>query len=299
MLTTVTRALAGLLCASALVACRPNGNTSLGASRVITQGGSTVALPIKPAFALSVGSSAPAAAATSAATDRDGRSPAAAAIDARRARPALARDAKPEVAAPLRRLASDTDTETMGFVALAAASVAKRPARDDGAAIGSPAAPVTAIVFGDVQCPYTARAVTTLLGLQARYGPDHVRLVWRNLPLSFHRRARAAAQAAEAVNVLAGGDAAWSLLQAALEPGADLGDESLELLARRAGAPPSTYAWLAGEGGTETAATIAADEADAKDLGIRSVPYVLLNGEPVIGAQPASVYAALIERSLP
>jgi protein-disulfide isomerase len=184
------------------------------------------------------------------------------------------------------------------FVAPVFEPVERSGARDDAAATGSPSAPVTAVIFGDVQCPYTARAVTTLLALQGQYGRDRVRLVWRHLPLAFHRRARAAAEAVEATNMLAGGERAWSMLQAILAPGADLRDDGLVGLAVNAGAPRSTFAWLVGEGGAETTSKIDEDVAQARELGITSVPYVLLNGELLAGAQPASVYAELIETLL-
>lgn len=118
---------------------------------------------------------------------------------------------------------------------------------------GSPDAPVTVTVFGDVQCPFTRSAVMALLDVQATYGRERVRLAWRNYPLSFHRRARRAAEAIAGVDMLSGGEAARHVLAATLDPAADLGDDGLAALAVRAGAPADTYESLSTEGSTETA----------------------------------------------
>ena len=68
--------------------------------------------------------------------------------------------------------------------------------QEDGSpALGPSDAPVTIVVFSDFQCPYSARAHPDLKRLVAEF-PDQVRLVFRHYPLSGHRNARQAAEAA-------------------------------------------------------------------------------------------------------
>jgi len=57
-------------------------------------------------------------------------------------------------------------------------------------------APVTIVEFSDFQCPFCARVAPTLKQIQEVYR-DNVRVVWKHLPLDFHKNAARAALAAE------------------------------------------------------------------------------------------------------
>jgi protein-disulfide isomerase len=59
---------------------------------------------------------------------------------------------------------------------------------------GGAAAPVTLVVFSDFECQFCARNEPALLHIQKVYGPQ-LRIVFRHLPLPFHRRAQLAAEA--------------------------------------------------------------------------------------------------------
>ena len=45
-------------------------------------------------------------------------------------------------------------------------------------------APVTIVEYSDFQCPYCSRVEPTLDQVRQTYGPDKVRIVWRNNPLA-------------------------------------------------------------------------------------------------------------------
>ena len=57
------------------------------------------------------------------------------------------------------------------------------------------------------QCPFCSRVEPALAQIRQTYGPQKVRIVWKNEPLSFHDRARPAAEAAMGVFALGGNDA--------------------------------------------------------------------------------------------
>ena len=59
--------------------------------------------------------------------------------------------------------------------------------------VGRIDAPVTLVIFGDLQCPHTRRLLPELAKLRTAFGDD-LRLVWRNRPMSRHREAQTAAQ---------------------------------------------------------------------------------------------------------
>lgn len=172
------------------------------------------------------------------------------------------------------------------------------PTSDDDAASGARDARVTAIVFGDLECPFTARAVTTLRSLQSAYGASVLRLVWKHRPLDFHRRARAAARAAQSVFVLAGGEAFWRFVDEATREPSALDDSDLAAWSKRAGAPAGPYAWLVGDGRSEVDAKIDADSSVADEYGARGVPVVWVASQRLEGAQPAAAYAAAIDEGL-
>src|SRR3989442_7294147 len=90
---------------------------------------------------------------------------------------------------------------------------------------GPATAPVTVLVYGDYECPYT-RALELVIGQLRRRDGDSFRYVYRYFPLrEIHPHAQMAAEAAEAVFALAGPDAFWGMHDAlfadqyALEPG--------------------------------------------------------------------------------
>ena len=69
---------------------------------------------------------------------------------------------------------------------------------------GKREAPVTVVIFSDFQCPFCSRVEPALDQVKTTYGPDKVRLIWKNEPLSFHDKAKPAAEAAAGVFALKG-----------------------------------------------------------------------------------------------
>ena len=65
-------------------------------------------------------------------------------------------------------------------------------------------APVTIAIWSDFQCPFCSKVEPTLQQVKDTYGPDKVRIVWKNNPLPFHQNAKPAAEAAQGVFALGG-----------------------------------------------------------------------------------------------
>src|SRR5690606_16614226 len=70
---------------------------------------------------------------------------------------------------------------------------------EDAPTKGPKDAKVTIVAFSDFECPFCARANPTLQQILDTY-KDDVRIVFRHLPLSFHRNAKPAAEAAMAAH---------------------------------------------------------------------------------------------------
>ena len=72
------------------------------------------------------------------------------------------------------------------------------PVTDRDHALGPAGAPVTLVMYGDYECPYTALAHSFLQSVRENVG-DQLRIVYRYFPLSdIHPHAERAAEAAEA-----------------------------------------------------------------------------------------------------
>jgi protein-disulfide isomerase len=162
---------------------------------------------------------------------------------------------------------------------------------------GSRAALVTIVEYSDFQCPYCAMVEPTLSRVRETYGPDSVRIVWKNNPLPFHPSAEPAAEAAMGVLALAGPDAFWRFHDAAFRDQKALGPESYERWAREAGVADTTTL-RAGLESHRWAPAIDADVREARSLGANGTPTFFLNGVLVVGAQPFEKFQAVIDDQL-
>lgn len=161
---------------------------------------------------------------------------------------------------------------------------------------GSPDAPVTMVEFSDFQCPFCARVVATLDQLERDYGPDRLRIVWKNYPLPFHPYARPAAQAAATVFALGGSQAFWRFHDMAFADAQSIGPESFSLWATRAGLSAADFerAFVARQGQPK----VDADLALGRRLSITGTPSFLINGVSLDGAQPIEAFKAIIDAQL-
>jgi protein-disulfide isomerase len=158
-------------------------------------------------------------------------------------------------------------------------------------------APVTIVEYSDFQCPYCSRVEPTLDQVRQAYGPDKVRVVWRNNPLPFHQNAKPAAEAAQGVFALAGDDAFWKFHDAAFKNQGQLSEDSYEKWAKDAGVKDAA-AYKAGLDSHKWADKVDKDLNDGKAAGVQGTPSFFVNGIFINGAQPFDNFKKTIDQEL-
>lgn len=164
---------------------------------------------------------------------------------------------------------------------------------------GNPAAKVVIQEWSDFQCPYCARVQPTLRELEKEY-PGQLKLVFRHLPLPFHKDAPLAAEAAQEAFAQKGNAAFWSfhaaLFAAQAESEKGLSREHLEQLAREARLDLPRF--KAALDSRQHEPKVRADAEAATQAGISGTPAFVINGYFLSGAQPAAAFKKLIRAAL-
>jgi protein-disulfide isomerase len=165
---------------------------------------------------------------------------------------------------------------------------------DDDPFMGPEDAPVTIVEFSDFQCPYCERAAVDVLPqVFAEYG-DQVRLVYRDFPLTqIHPQALPAAIAAECADDQG---KFWEYHDLLFANQSALDDASLEAYAGQLGLDQTAFDQCFS---TQTPLEeIQGDYQDALSYGVSGTPTFFVNGVRVSGAQPFSVFQAIIDQVL-
>ena len=158
--------------------------------------------------------------------------------------------------------------------------------------------PVTLVIFrGDFPCPFCSRVETTITQVKEKYGPDKLRIVWKNSPLPFHKDATPAAVAAETVFRLGGSKAFWKFHDLAFANQKELTPEHFQQWATQSGVDAAK--WKASFDKQEFKAKVDADQAVGQKSGVSGTPASFINGVFLSGAQPIEKFTQVIdERSL-
>lgn len=162
---------------------------------------------------------------------------------------------------------------------------------------GSPAkgpegAEVTLVEFSDFQCPYCARATSTMAQIEKEYG-DRVRFVFKHLPLRTHTRAPAAHAAAEAAHRQ---DKFWEMHEAIFANQREMSPEKYVEYAEEMGLDVEQF--KRDVAAADVKQKVDADAKEAAALGVTGTPGFFINGKFVRGARPFEAFKEVIDEEL-
>lgn len=148
---------------------------------------------------------------------------------------------------------------------------------------------VEIVEFIDYQCPFSARAQSTLAELQQKYGAA-LRVSVRHLPLGFHANARRAAEAAEAARLQGKLEAFHERLFANQQALSEA-----DLVAHAAAVGLDVERFKRDLAGPEVKQKVDRDLAIAAAIGASGTPTFYINGLVLTGTQPREEFERLID----
>ncbi|MGW3481004.1 DsbA family protein [Rhodococcus indonesiensis] len=167
----------------------------------------------------------------------------------------------------------------------------------DPLALGAVDAPVVMVAYSDYRCPFCAKfSRDTEPVLVEKYVDEGVlRIEWRDLPI-FGEQSMAAARAGRAA---AAQGRFWEFATAVYAASPDRGHpdlsaEALRSFAETAGVPDLDR-FAQDATGASADQSIYADVLEANAIGVSSTPSFVVNGTPILGAQPVTVFEQVIE----
>jgi protein-disulfide isomerase len=162
---------------------------------------------------------------------------------------------------------------------------------------GPAKAKVVVQMFADFQCPYCKKSWSTVAELEKAF-PGKIRVVWRNLPLPFHKEAPLAAEAAMEAFRQKGNAGFWAMADAlfANDAPGSLERASLDAAAGRVGLDMTKFASALDASAHKD--EIDADAKLAAAASITGTPTFLINGYVVLGAQPLARFRKVVEHAL-
>lgn len=168
----------------------------------------------------------------------------------------------------------------------------------DPLARGSVSAPVVMVMFSDFRCPFCAEfSRTTEPALIRKYVDTGIlRIEWRDFPI-FGAQSTAAAIAGRAAaaqgRFFQFTQAVYAVAPQTGHP--DLSNAALVGFAQKAGVP-DIAAFKAAMDDPVAAKAVAANLDQASSLGVPSTPAFIINGYPLVGAQPLAEFTSLIDK---
>ncbi|HWA78016.1 MAG TPA: DsbA family protein [Polyangiaceae bacterium] len=166
---------------------------------------------------------------------------------------------------------------------------------DDGV-WGSALAPVTVLVFTDLQCPFCARAHATLIELERRYGEARLRVVIKHVPLSNHEGAVPAARMAQAVLGVYGRQQFFRFIDHAFKNQDRVASGEAVPLVSELGLDPRKL--IESANSAAIGAQVLRDVMLADHIAVPATPHFRINGVGLTGALPSSDLARVINGEL-
>ena len=153
-------------------------------------------------------------------------------------------------------------------------------------------APVTVVEFSDFQCPYCSRGADALNEVKKKY-PENVRVVFRQFPLSFHKDAHLAAQAAAAAGEQG---KFWQYHDLLFKNQKALSRADLEKYAKETGLDMAKFNKALDE--KTHAASVDADMKLGGSVAVQGTPTMFVNGKRVSNPTDAAAVSKAIDQAL-
>ncbi len=161
-----------------------------------------------------------------------------------------------------------------------------------GHQLGPDSALVTIVVWSDFQCPFCQRAAPVLQQLRTTFGDD-IRIVFRHLAMTSHRRAQLASEAAIAA---ADQGKFWPFHDQIFGQFGSLERADLETFAKKIGLDMAKF--RAALDDRRYHDLVVAEGATAQAAGVDGTPTMFINGQPVIGAREYSKMETIVKAHL-
>ncbi len=151
---------------------------------------------------------------------------------------------------------------------------------------------VTIVEFSDFECSYCRKALPTIRAIEKEF-PTQVRVVYRHMPLSFHRRAQLAAEAA--VEAARQGKF-WAFHDRLFANQKRLTRPDLEAHAVAVGLDMRRFRRALNRRSHRGAVEL--DTATANAMGVSGTPTFFVNGTPVVGAARLDFFRKIVQTKL-
>jgi protein-disulfide isomerase len=152
--------------------------------------------------------------------------------------------------------------------------------------------------FSDYECPFCKRVEPTMDELEKEFG-NKIKIVWRNMPLSFHKNAQLAAEASVEAHAQKGNAGFWkyhkALFEAQGNPGG-LERPNLEKIAETVGLDMGKF--KAALDSNKHKNRVQQDMDAASKGGVSGTPSFVINGYYISGAQPTAAFKKLISKAM-
>lgn len=155
---------------------------------------------------------------------------------------------------------------------------------------GNQKAPIEIVVFSDFECPHCANVAKTLDRLLEKF-PEKVKIVFKHCPLSYHKTALEAAQAAVAAGIQG---RFWEFHDLLFESQKELSSQKIQEIAQALNLNMERF--NRDRQSPEVINIVSRDVGQAKGLDIRGVPAVYINGEPQDNTQEEALIKEIQER---
>lgn len=157
---------------------------------------------------------------------------------------------------------------------------------------GDENAPVVIVEFTDFECPYCSRANATVKEL-IENNPGKVRLVFKHNPLSIHKNARLAHQAAEAAAMQG---KFWEYYQLLFDNQKALSREDLLAYAAQLGLDVAAFEKDLDSDTIKN--RVAADISQGESISVKGTPHFFINGTRFSGARPIEDFQKALNAEL-